>query len=139
MILYAVAAEQSLGRLFLAAIGPALLLVALFATLRDVEVPARIRAPRKRRTRTPARNPSCCARTRCRSRDKFALLPRVLPFVILLTGVMIALYGGYATPSETAGLGAVLALVLIARDLPASGRRASCGRSWSRRCGNRPC
>src|SRR5712675_423799 len=31
MILYAVAAEQSLGRLFLAAIGPALLLVLLFA------------------------------------------------------------------------------------------------------------
>src|SRR6266852_1606145 len=31
MILYAVAAEQSLGRLFLAAIGPALLLVAMFA------------------------------------------------------------------------------------------------------------
>src|SRR6266853_111009 len=60
MILYAVAAEQSLGRLFLAAIG------------------------------------------------------RVLPFVVLLTGVMIALYGGYATPSETAGLGAVLALTLIA-------------------------
>jgi len=28
--------------------------------------------------------------------------------------VMIALYGGYATPSETAGLGAVLALILIA-------------------------
>jgi len=27
---------------------------------------------------------------------------------------MIALYGGYATPSETAGLGAILALVLIA-------------------------
>src|SRR2546427_6789244 len=46
--------------------------------------------------------------------DKFALLPRVLPFVILLTGVMIALYGGYATPSETAGLGGVLALALLA-------------------------
>ena len=42
------------------------------------------------------------------------MLPRVLPFVILLIGVMVALYGGYATPSETAGLGAVLALVLIA-------------------------
>jgi TRAP-type C4-dicarboxylate transport system permease large subunit len=27
---------------------------------------------------------------------------------------MVALYGGYATPSETAGLGAVLALILIA-------------------------
>ncbi len=41
-------------------------------------------------------------------------LPRVLPFLILLTGVMVALYGGFATPSETAGLGAVLAMVLIA-------------------------
>jgi tripartite ATP-independent transporter DctM subunit len=42
------------------------------------------------------------------------MLPRVLPFLILLIGVMVALYGGYATPSETAGLGALLALVLIA-------------------------
>jgi tripartite ATP-independent transporter DctM subunit len=47
-------------------------------------------------------------------REKVEMLPRVLPFVILLIGVMVALYGGYATPSETAGLGAVLALALIA-------------------------
>ncbi len=46
--------------------------------------------------------------------QKFAALPRVMPFVLLLTGVMIALYGGFATPSETAGLGAILALILIA-------------------------
>ena len=46
--------------------------------------------------------------------ERFTVLPRVLPFVLLLTGVMIALYGGYATPSETAGLGGLLALVLIA-------------------------
>ena len=38
----------------------------------------------------------------------------MLPFLLLLTGVMVALYGGIATPSETAGLGAVLALLLIA-------------------------
>jgi tripartite ATP-independent transporter DctM subunit len=42
------------------------------------------------------------------------MLPRVLPFVILLIGVMVALYGGFATPSETAGLGALLAFILIA-------------------------
>jgi TRAP-type C4-dicarboxylate transport system permease large subunit len=46
--------------------------------------------------------------------QKLGALPRILPFVVLLTGVMIALYGGYATPSETAGLGGILALVLIA-------------------------
>src|ERR1700690_930500 len=56
-------------------------------------------------------------------RDKFALLPRVLPFVLLLTGVMIALYGGFATPSETAGLGAILALGLIAVIYSASAPR----------------
>jgi tripartite ATP-independent transporter DctM subunit len=46
--------------------------------------------------------------------DRTRMLPKVLPFVILLIGVMVALYGGFATPSETAGLGAILALVLIA-------------------------
>src|SRR5207247_1823570 len=46
--------------------------------------------------------------------ERFTMLPRVIPFVLLLTGVMIALYGGYATPSETAGLGGLLALMLIA-------------------------
>ena len=46
--------------------------------------------------------------------QRFSMLPRVIPFVLLLTGVMIALYGGYATPSETAGLGGLLALALIA-------------------------
>ena len=46
--------------------------------------------------------------------ERFNVLPRVLPFVLLLTGVMIALYGGFATPSETAGLGGLLALALIA-------------------------
>jgi tripartite ATP-independent transporter DctM subunit len=45
--------------------------------------------------------------------EKLRALPRVMPFLVLLTGVMVALYGGIATPSETAGLGAVMALVLI--------------------------
>ena len=47
-------------------------------------------------------------------KQKVEMLPRVLPFIILLIGVMVALYGGFATPSETAGLGALLAMVLLA-------------------------
>ena len=113
MILYAVAAEQSLGRLFLAAIGPALFLVALFAgyamwKFRREYAAAKVEYERSG-TESELLQPDMLS-----MRDKFALLPRVLPFVILLTGVMIALYGGFATPSETAGLGAVLALILIA-------------------------
>jgi tripartite ATP-independent transporter DctM subunit len=113
MILYAVAAEQSLGRLFLAAIGPALLLVTLFAAYAMWQFRREYRQAKETYQRTGVHS-QLLAEDKLTTREKFALLPRVLPFVILLTGVMIALYGGYATPSETAGLGAVLALVLIA-------------------------
>src|ERR1700712_1867455 len=113
MILYAVAAEQSLGRLFLAAIGPALLLVMLFAGYATWNYRREYRLAKALYERTGVTSELLRVDTMT-TRDKFALLPRVLPFVILLTGVMIALYGGFATPSETAGLGAVLALVLIA-------------------------
>src|SRR3954447_8812465 len=113
MILYAVASEQSLGRLFLAGITPGLLLVGLFA------VYSCFRYASERRTAVRdfaahGRTSSLLSEERYTLREKLAYAPRVLPFVLLLTGVMIALYGGYATPSETAGLGALLALVLIA-------------------------
>src|SRR5207253_2161755 len=113
MILYAVAAEQSLGRLFLAAIGPAILLVALFALYAMWQFRREHRDAKALHEETGVFS-ELLREDLLTLRDKFALLPRVLPFVILLTGVMIALYGGYATPSETAGLGAVLALLLIA-------------------------
>jgi C4-dicarboxylate transporter DctM subunit len=113
MILYAVAAEQSLGRLFLAAIGPALLLVALFALYAALRFRHEYRRALRIRALTGV-DSELLRPDMLSIWDKFALLPRVLPFVILLTGVMVALYGGFATPSETAGLGALLALLLIA-------------------------
>jgi C4-dicarboxylate transporter, DctM subunit len=113
MILYAVAAEQSLGRLFLAGIGPGLLLVALFATYAvyryRTEHAEAVRAFEKHGTDSAYLDTATFT-----LREKMEMLPRVLPFVILLIGVMVALYGGFATPSETAGLGAILALVLVA-------------------------
>lgn len=109
LILYAVAAEQSLGRLFLAGIGPGILLVGLFASY------AVVRWRHEFRMATAAGVPSEILRQdRYTMRDKLSSLPRVLPFLVLLMGVMVALYGGIATPSETAGLGAVLALLLVA-------------------------
>lgn len=113
MILYAVAAEQSLGRLFLAGIGPGVLLVFLFAGY------AVYRA-RKEYKMAYAVYQGGGVKSAYLDDEHFTLaqkvemLPRVLPFLILLIGVMVALYGGLATPSETAGLGALLAIVLIA-------------------------
>jgi tripartite ATP-independent transporter DctM subunit len=113
MILYAVAAEQSLGRLFLAAIGPGLLLVGLFAAYAMMRFQTEYRAARQA-FETQGVNSPLLSTDRLTRAERLSLLPKVLPFVALLTGVMVALYGGFATPSETAGLGAVLALGLIA-------------------------
>ncbi|MGL3107858.1 TRAP transporter large permease [Bradyrhizobium sp. BR 1432] len=113
MILYAVAAEQSLGRLFLAGIGPGLLLVLLFATYAVLRFKSEYAAAERAYAADPAQHP-ILSNERFTMAMRFGALPRVLPFVVLLSGVMIALYGGYATPSETAGLGGILALVLIA-------------------------
>ena len=113
MILYAVAAEQSLGRLFLAGIGPGVLLVALFSFYAAWRYRVEYRAAEASHAAGGVKSAYLGQHVYSLA-EKVEMLPRVLPFIILLIGVMVALYGGYATPSETAGLGAVLALVLIA-------------------------
>ncbi len=134
MILYAVAAEQSLGRLFLAGIGPGMLLVGLFAVYARAALPQGVPAARSPPTSATARASRILDDEHLHAAREGRMLPRVLPFVILLIGVMVALYGGYATPSETAGLGAVLALVLIAVDLRRLAAGATSRRSSPRRC-----
>jgi tripartite ATP-independent transporter DctM subunit len=117
MILYSVAAEQSLGRLFLAALGPGILLVVLFSAYTVLRYRKEYQAALQAFQAAPAqaKEPHAILQQHDYSvREKLEALPRVLPFLILLLGVMLALYGGYATPAETAGLGAVFAFALIA-------------------------
>src|SRR5436309_7772368 len=83
MILYAVAAEQSLGRLFLAGIGPGLLLVALFATYAVLHYQAEHRRARAAHARDGSAS-ALLDDERYTLRQKVEMLPRVLPFVILL-------------------------------------------------------
>ena len=111
MLLYAVAAEVSLGKLFLAGIGPGLLLIVLFAAYASF----RFRRERKAARSAVARGGEPTAILEEHSyamRDKLLMLAWVTPFVTILAGVMIVLYAGLATPSETAGVGAILALLV---------------------------
>jgi tripartite ATP-independent transporter DctM subunit len=45
-------------------------------------------------------------------KQRFEVLPRVVPFLLVIVGVLYAMYGGIATPSETAAVGALLCILL---------------------------
>jgi len=99
MIVYGIATETSIGRLFLAGVIPGLLLVGLFmawslySTWRSGDM-----------NLLSGRSYSW--------RERIEILPRVLPFLFIILGVLYAMYGGIATPSETAAVGALLCLVI---------------------------
>ena len=112
MLLYAVAAEVSLGRLFLAGLLPGLLLISLFAFYSVLRFQKETRLAELEASRTGVRS-AILAKDEYTFGQKIRMLTWVAPFVIILAGVMVVLYAGWATPSETAGVGAILALGVI--------------------------
>lgn len=105
MIIYAVLAEQSVGRMFLAGVGPGLLLAFLFsvtilglAAWRGSWVldPA-VSAPDRRSEDEPALP---------------VLLLRGVPIVLLILVVLGGIYGGFLNPTEAGAAGALGALVI---------------------------
>ncbi len=99
MIVYGIATETSIGRLFLAGVVPGLLLTLLFIAWAIFDT-----------WRRGAAN-AALSTARYSWRQKFEILPRVVPFLVIIVGVLYALYGGIATPSETAAVGALLCIV----------------------------
>ena len=112
MLLYAVAAEVSLGRLFLAGLLPGLLLITLFATYSVLRFQKETRMAEADAAITGQRS-AILDKHSYTFGQKVRMLTWVAPFVIILAGVMVVLYAGWATPSETAGVGAILALCVI--------------------------
>ncbi|MGX0902461.1 C4-dicarboxylate transporter DctM subunit [Roseovarius sp. MBR-79] len=98
-ILYGVFAEQSIARLFMAAIIPGLL--SLVAYLAVIYIWVRLRpeaAPRPDEKITPA--------------ERWRSLGRCWSIIVLFAVVIGGIYAGFFTPSEAAGVGAIAALVL---------------------------
>jgi len=98
-ILYGIATETSIGRLFLAGVMPGLLLTVLFMLWT-------MYALWRRGFRSHAID------FRYTWRQKWQSVPKVAPFLAIIIGVMYVLYGGVATPSEAAGVGAALCVIL---------------------------
>ena len=98
-ILYGIATETSIGRLFLAGVLPGVLLTALFILWTLFIIWKRGFHPH-------------APDFRYSWRQKLQALPKVTPFLAIIVGVMYVLYGGVATPSEAAGVGAALCVVM---------------------------
>src|ERR1700749_4274736 len=84
MILFAVASEKSLGRLFLAGIGPGLLLVSLFGVYAVMRFRKEYAAASAAYDKNGAKA-ATLTRDEFTMSERFSALPRVLPFVLLLT------------------------------------------------------
>jgi len=98
-ILYGIATETSIGRLFLAGVVPGLMLTGLFMLWTVFII-------WKRGFRSHDIN------FRYSWKEKFQSIPKIAPFIVIIVGVMYTLYGGVATPSEAAGVGAALCVVM---------------------------
>ena len=101
LIVYGVATEQSIARLFVAGVIPGVLMTALFVGYvalwalanRDALPPAEPRLP---------------------LRARLAAARRLIPVFLLILGVIGSIYAGLASPTDAAAVGVVLALVLAA-------------------------
>ncbi|MEJ2509263.1 MAG: TRAP transporter large permease [Gammaproteobacteria bacterium] len=100
MIVYGISTGTSIGRLFIAGIIPGLMLTVLFMAW-SLYYAARKGYRFK------------LGDTGFSWRQKLEILPRVLPFLIIIAAVLWSLYGGVATPSEAAGVGAFFAIIMV--------------------------
>jgi tripartite ATP-independent transporter DctM subunit len=102
MIVYAVLAEQSVGRMFLAGIGPGLLLAFIFcATI--------LLLARTRRNFVFDRTEDTEAYTDI---GKLAMVRKSVPILVLMLLVLGGLYGGFFNPTEAGAAGAFGALII---------------------------
>ncbi|MEO1775905.1 MAG: TRAP transporter large permease subunit [Pseudomonadota bacterium] len=101
LIVYGVAIEESIARLFLAGIGPGIMMLALF--MGYVAVWAWLNPGRM-----PARED-----LRMSLGQKLEASRTLIPVVLLILGVIGSIYLGIASPTDAAAVGVVLSFVLL--------------------------
>lgn len=112
LILYGIAAEQSIGRLFAAGIVPGIVLAVMFCiwifiaqTLEDRQG--------QRGEGLVATDVVKKAIKRYTWNERFTSLIKVIPFALLVGAILFVLYRGIATPSEAAAIGALLVGIMV--------------------------
>src|SRR5512134_3135320 len=116
-VVYASIADQSVGRLFLGGVVPGIVVSLSFMLYTAVRCARDLGL-----TPRGADEPTPTLRERARG------LLEIWPFLLLIVAVLGSLYGGVATPTEAAGVGAAAALAIAAgyRTLTWAGLRTAC-------------
>ncbi|MEW5908778.1 MAG: TRAP transporter large permease subunit, partial [Thermodesulfobacteriota bacterium] len=104
MIVYGLATETSIGKLFIAGILPGILMAFLFSVW--IPVAHIFDSRRKVDSGTPLPEPEVYGIS-----EKLSMTFKVFPFIIVVALVLGSLYTGWATPSEAAAVGAFLILI----------------------------
>lgn len=100
MIVYGIATETSIGRLFIAGIIPGIMLTIFFMAW----------------SLYYAHRNGFSFKIGDKGyswKEKFEILPKILPFLLIIVLILYVLYGGIATPSEAAGVGAFVCIALV--------------------------
>jgi C4-dicarboxylate transporter, DctM subunit len=119
LILYGIATETSIGRLFLGGVVPGIMVTLLFCLwiLVAVFMNRSSGNPRQQTSgivESDETSPAADEAERYSWKHRFGVLIKMIPFIVLIACVLGVLYLGIATPSEAAGVGALLALILVA-------------------------
>lgn len=102
LIVYGVVTEQSISRLFMAGVGPGLMILAMFMTY--LILWALIKGNRAGLTGEDESDMSFAEKLR----NTWALMP----ILLLIGGIITSIYGGLASPTEAAAVGVVLSMAI---------------------------
>ena len=102
LIVYGVVTEQSISRLFMAGIGPGLMILALFMAY--LVLWALLKGNRDGLTGADESDMSFAEKLR----NTWALVP----ILLLIGGIIVSIYGGLASPTEAAAVGVVLSMII---------------------------
>ena len=102
LIVYGVVTEQSISRLFMAGIGPGLMILALFMTY--LILWSLLKGNRQGLT---GDDESSMPLT-----EKLRHTLSLIPVLLLIGGIIVSIYGGLASPTEAAAVGVVLSIVI---------------------------
>ncbi len=119
LILYGIATETSIGRLFLGGVLPGIMVTLLFCLWILVAVvldrpSGRVQQQTGSTGESGQTSQVIGGEESYSWGHRFGVLTKVIPFAVLIACVLGVLYLGIATPSEAAGVGALLSLILVA-------------------------